>query len=532
MTFDDLPSLLPLAALYAETHYRFRFFPFSLYYRRAPEIIFDAPYRVEPGQPVPVALIVKDGNRFPVRIEEVTLTLRSGNGLPSMPALRRSFRIDEVTTNPLHYYLFEVDPGHLSPGEVALDAQARVRQASRIRIVHNDNYPGLTHSPLRIHLAADPLPSLPDWTAGELHCHTSYGSDQVEFGAPLEVIQRFAAALGHGWATLTDHSYNLDDLPDDYLKRDPALAKWNALWDEADRLNQMDAPCLIPGEELTCRNARGRNVHMIILGNREFLHGSGDGAERWFRTESEWSVGEALARISPQAFAAAAHPLAPTPPLEYLLVRRGSWEASDLAEGRLDGWQIANGEWDEGFRRGYDEWRKALLSGEMRIIFGGNDAHGNFNRFRQVRLPMVRLQEHHRNRFGVVTTRVKAGPKPRPAEVIAALKAGEAVVSDGPALALRRIERPPDGNARPEVEAVWSSSDEFGPVRRVSLFGITRDLEVDFLKERTDDPAGRMPYGGSLRLTVPDGANVRAELETIGKEGRTHRAFTNPILLK
>src|SRR5262245_978724 len=59
-----------LFLLYAETHYHFRFAP-SLLYRRRPEIIADAPYRLEPGHALPILVIVKDAHRFPVALRHV-----------------------------------------------------------------------------------------------------------------------------------------------------------------------------------------------------------------------------------------------------------------------------------------------------------------------------------------------------------------------------------------------------------------------------------------------------------------------------
>ena len=59
--WPDLSWLLPGAVLYAEMHYRWWPLP-SRYFRKEPEILADAPRRVEPGQPLPLLLLVKDAN--------------------------------------------------------------------------------------------------------------------------------------------------------------------------------------------------------------------------------------------------------------------------------------------------------------------------------------------------------------------------------------------------------------------------------------------------------------------------------------
>ncbi|MDP8229292.1 MAG: CehA/McbA family metallohydrolase [Candidatus Electryoneaceae bacterium] len=452
MIGTDILDWLPVTVLYAETHYRFRFFPFSLYFRRQPEIVFDAPYRLEPDQPLPITLIVKDADRFPVTLSEVILNIKTAE-----KSLEQRIQLGTTVSQPFWHRIFDIDVSELPSGIMSVDATAVIesfafpplrsrggvrggkllRKCRRKRIVvRQDNCVGLSHSPLKVFKADDSLPNFPNWYAGELHCHTDYGCDQVEFGAPLPSYQRTAKALGLDWVALTDHSYNLDDLPDDYLHSDPKLVQWHRLHEETKELNRNSDVILIPGEELTCRSAQGRNVHLLILGEPTFLHGSGDGAERWFRTRSELSVEEALHRINPESFAVAAHPLVKIPLLERLLVGRGEWQPSNLQASRLDGWQILNGQWENDFHRGLTAWIESLERGERRYIFAGNDAHGNFNRFRQVSLPMVKLWERDQHLFGRATTRVKVDGILSEQSILSNLKAGHAIISDGPALEL------------------------------------------------------------------------------------------------
>ena len=67
---DFLATVGVIFFLYAETHYRFRFAP-SLLYRRRPEIIADAPHRLEPGQALPLLVIIKDAHLFPATLQRV-----------------------------------------------------------------------------------------------------------------------------------------------------------------------------------------------------------------------------------------------------------------------------------------------------------------------------------------------------------------------------------------------------------------------------------------------------------------------------
>ena len=59
--FSVAPALV---VLYAEVHYKFP--PgFSLLHTDYPEIIADLPWRVEPGQDIPILCLIKDAHNTP-----------------------------------------------------------------------------------------------------------------------------------------------------------------------------------------------------------------------------------------------------------------------------------------------------------------------------------------------------------------------------------------------------------------------------------------------------------------------------------
>ncbi len=522
MIGSDIFELMPLIGLYAETHYRFRFFPFSLYYRRQPEIIFDAPIRIEPNQTIPVSLIIKDADKFPVELVEVRIATTC-NG----QSLSRQFKLDTPIKSPFWHKIFELDVSQLPFGIVSVDSVALVRNRKRFITVHQDNHTGLSHAPLKVLKAVDPLPNLSGWYSGELHCHTSYGTDQVEFGAPLPMYQRTAEAMGLSWVALTDHSYNLDDSLDNYLLNDPTAPKWELLREEAAKLNSTGSVQLIPGEELSCRSDEGRNIHMVILGDQKFLHGTGDDAQDWLKVKSEHSVKNALARIHLNTFAVAGHPFVKIPFLEKLLVNRGEWQSSDLYTSRLDGWQMLNGQWGDEFNRGLTEWGKALDTGRRINIFAGNDAHGNFNRFRQVKLPMVKLWEQKRHLFGRVTTRVKVNDQLSPETIISNLKRGRVIISDGPMVELKVVQNEKEHGSGDEVSlkdggellVCYLSTPEFGKVTSLSFISKNRQQKLSIPND----------YGGKIKLPLEGNQYIRIEMVTHTESGEEHRAYTNPI---
>lgn len=526
MIGSDFLEYIPLTALYAETHYRFRFFPFSLYYRKQPEIIFDAPLRIEPDRSLPVTLMIKDSDKYPISLTTVKLVALSGR-----ERVEQTFELNGQVQESFWHRLFELDVSRLLSGVLTVKATAVIRtRKGKLLHIYQDNHPGLSHKPLSVFKSSDPLPTFPTWYAGELHCHTSYGTDQVEFGAPLESYQRTAEAMGLSWVALTDHSYNLDNRLDNYLLNDPDAPKWNLLREEADRLNQSGTVVLLPGEELSCRSSEGRNIHMLIVGNPEFLRGTGDDAQNWLRTTSEHSVEKAGKLVGDTAFVAAGHPFVRIPLLERLLVNRGEWKRSDLSNPLLDGWQLLNGQWDDEFDRGMQQWIEALDEGRRIYIYAGNDAHGNFNRFRQVKLPMVKLWERDCHLFGRVTTRVFIAGELTQSAIIVALKQGRAVISDGPAIELSVRQDGSLYHSGDEVELSgggqivirYKTSEEFGMVKRLTLHSFNEKKNIDLQNS----------YDGERRIDMFGDKYLRAELHTDTESGESHHAYTNPIWIR
>lgn len=417
--------------LYAEIHYHFKIAPSRLY-RRQPEIIADAPRRLDPQRPLPILLLIKDAHLFPIELLAVEVVIAH------QPALHfKLFNTEEHIAAQWWWRVFHVN----LPNDIRCSVKVNVRITYRCRgklfRCDNDNYRMTSHAPLEVFIADEPLPTLPNFYYGDLHCHTSATNDQVEFGAPLPAMLELARAQGLSFFAATDHSYDLDDFADDYLHNDPELRKWHALQAEIAQLNAQHRNfVIIPGEEVSCGNANGENVHFLVLNHPHFIRGRGDGGEKWLHTKPDHSIGEVLGMLDSEALAFAAHPAVPVPQLESLLLRRGSWSFADLAHTRLNGVQFWNGK-ILGEAEGFAQWRKLLLEGRKLFAIAGNDAHGNFNRYRQVAWPCWSMAENHEHLFGQRRTAVQVRGALTRNNVLAALRTGRACITTGPLLDLQ-----------------------------------------------------------------------------------------------
>ena len=529
--------MLPLLPffLYAETHYRFPYF-FSFLRKGEPGIIADVPHRVEPGHSLPVLILSKDAHLFPCVLKQVRVEIRHGD-LPrqSIDLLMESVALDQK----IYWRVFEIDCSHLE-GWLEIDVALTIESRGRTITYHNDNHRTSSHRPLRVYCSKHPLPRLPGLHLGDPHTHSNYTEDQVEFGAPLTPSRDLSRAMGLSFFCVTDHSYDLDDRIDSYLENDPAFPKWTMQQQEVDSLNAR-APdfVIVRGEEVTCSNTRGQNVHFLIFGQKQFIPGSGDGAEKGLHTGTEHSIPEVLQLKTKNAAAFAAHAQEPVPLLQRLLLGRGIWSAADLENEGLAGLQLINGKIDPGFRSSYSTWVRLLLNGKKLCAIAGNDAHGNFSRYRQIGIPFLTIREREYQLFGKWRTGVFFDGRLSEKEVVSALADGRSIITDGPvaqiAAAFAAIdsethsERVESASLTFRIEA--QSSAEFGELISVKVIAGRGGDAEERVAFHFDGDRG-FSFQQSVSLDRSSLSYLRLEVETsasTSSDQNTHFCFTNPL---
>lgn len=517
--------------LYAEVHYRIAGL-FSRYFKREPEIVADAPLRVRAGTQLPIVVLIKDAHRYPIELTAVTVHLRHPSG--AWLHLSRMFRenIDQPLWHTLLFCPLPDDAGMLT-AEVKIEYSCGKKRRTCI----SDNYRLTYHRPFEVQIDDSPWPRAAGWYFGETHSHTHLSSDQVEFGPPPEVTLPMARAQELDFVALTDHSYDLDDRLDDFLKNDPELPKWRELWETTARLNtQQRDVVFIPGEELSAGNGRGQNVHLLIYNNRRFFEGSGDGAERWLHNRPQHRIAEVLPQLEPPASAIAAHPQIEPPFLQKLLLRRGRWHKADLTAEGLSGAQFWNGDKSAFLHAGLPQWIALLLEGRRLTLIAGNDAHGSFNRFRQIGTPHLSMREEHRELFGEARTGVLIDGALSVAAIVQALNAGRVICTDGPFVA--GVLHTPQGSFRigdtaaapsGELELHIISSPAFGRIVRAEAIIGDCAAQKETRKPLTLPP-GSLQFIDRLKMDLPARGYLRLEVET-QRNGRRFHGFTNPIYL-
>ncbi len=517
---------------YAEIHYRFRYF-FSLLKKREPEIIADVPHRLTLPASLPVLLLVKDAHLYPVTLQKVEVFINAQ-------------KIFEETLHLLireHFFerIFEIPLEDLSEGRKEIHVKIVYRVRNKVRTCWNDNYRQTGHAPLPCYFSHQDLPRPPGWFYGDMHSHSSYTEDQIEFGAGLPTMKRMAQAVGLDFFAVTDHSYDLDDVPGNYLRNDPAFPKWQAFKNEAQKLNaQNRPPVLIPGEEASVGNSRGQNVHLLILNHTGFVRGSGDSGEKWFRFKPEHTLSELPALISGQAMLVPAHPAERVPRVQKLFINRGEWHPDDLQGPFAEYLQWVNGGGAKDITRGLRLWVRMLLSGQKVVPLAGNDAHGHFARTRQIVIPFLLLQERSTHVFGKWKTGLYCSQTPRtPQEILQAIRSGRVFVTNGPFVELTAHlgdETFFAGQSVSQIEAFTVqalSSDEFGPLKAITvIFGnVAQKREQIIWKQNFDR---RQEFSFRKKIALPlSGKNgyIRCQVKTSVNE-EEFTAFSNVIRIR
>jgi hypothetical protein len=400
---------------YAESHYKFRF-PTSPLFKREPELLCDAPFQVVPGEACPLWLVAHDAHLFPVRLHSIDCAWeRPGESVP--------FTLDceQNLNEPFHFLQFFLpEPPHKGAWTLRTKMRYTLLRKNKWKETDRWNYP-MPPEPLRIDFLELPLPKPAGWLAGETHCHTWYSSSQVEFGASPVVLQGAAKACGLDYVFITDHSYDFAWKNSDYMHPTDPEEQFNLLVKEIHELPPY--PHLIAGEEVSCGNSRGENVHLLVLGNQSYIHGQGDGGRRWFNYKPDHSIADVVG-LADGAPCFAAHPKMRMGYLERKILNRGTWHKNDMTSG-IWGLQFWDGVRDFGFEKGRRFWIHELLDGHYLLPLAGSDAHGDLNHYIGMKTPLISLRENREHIFGFVRTVIPE---------MKMLRQGPLYLTEGPAL--------------------------------------------------------------------------------------------------
>ena len=472
---------------YAETHFKFKL-PWSLLYKPWPEIIFDAPFQFVPGVEPYLWIVVRDADRFPTTIKNAEIVLKAR--VQDARSTQDAPQPDIVICKDMNIEVREqmkfvpLALGKIPAGAYEAHCKLTVERNGKTQTFERWNLPRLKPVPLRFKVLNETLPIAPGYATGEMHCHTHYSADHVEYGATPEVLQLAAKAVGLDFVNCTDHAYDFAFTQEDYTKEaDSPVPRFQKLREEIAALpkkdeNGGDMPLMLAGEEVSAGNSKGENVHMTVLAPEGYLPGLGDCGRYWFENRPTRSIKQILNMTEAHCFAA--HPFQQMGLLEKFVFRRGYWKPEDLQlknKHSIRGLQFWNGIRDEGFKLGREFWINELSKGNYLLPIGGNDAHGDLNSMTAVNLPLISLKHTRAHIFGNVRTVIKVGSRKSEvgsnakqefpltlADINAAFTADNCYITDGPALWWERNDNGITFHAR-------SNKETGGGFRYIRIYG-------------------------------------------------------------
>ncbi len=505
--------LFPFIFSYAEIHYNLKYF-YPKYYLKLPEILFDLPKRIikNSNNEIPLLLIIKDADLFPITIKNIEINIFNKKKTEKI-----YLDFSEKISTKYFSKIFQISvPLNFIDTFLKVNVNFTVWSKGKKRVFINDNYIGLEENPFTFFYSKRKLPFPKNWFAGEPHYHSNYTSDQVEFGADIHSTKVLAKAMGLSWFFVTDHSYDLDDYENDYLKNDPRLRKWEKMKQDCKNEDSNELRVLF-GEEVSIGNKKNRNVHLLAIQNKKFIQGKGDGAEIWFRNKPDRKIKEIPKLISKKNLFIAAHPNEEVPFMQYLTLRRGNWSPEDYGNGEITHLQLINSDVKNDITKNIFYWKKLLLSGKKFYLIAGNDSHGNFNFMKQIKIPFKKLFISKKQIFGNFMTVFKYH-KNKP---INGLKNGCIIVSNGPFINFSLMASNKEfyiGDSIKEgvyiINIEKKTSLEFGEIRSVTLLhGDLEQNKEDKIYLKTGD-----------KIKVKKKSYLRMELITTNG-----LAFTNPI---
>ncbi len=529
------------ALLYAETHFRFSGWTPSFLFRRVPEVLFDAPARIAPERDLPILLIINDLVKYPATVSEVVIALSGGERTRVVLHTTDIEQYRRPTPLPhQRIYLFSIQRDTLPDTVFYLNAKAVISQGETTSIILNDNLVTTRKSALCVHPATDSFPGASYCWYGDLHAHSCFSESHVEFGPPVSVIDAMAFAYGLDFAAVTDHSYDLACSTDNYLISDKDVSRWSLLRKEF--ANSDFRTLLLMGEEVSALNSRGKAVHLGVLGCEEYIPGVRDGARRNALKNNTLSIGDALdIAARNQAVAFAAHPGARPGLLQRLFLGRGRWRFSDFSSD-IEHIQAANGDFSREWYRTRALWIKLLLAGRRLALVAGNDAHGDYNRYRNLGVPFFAVSEQFDRHFGRCRTGVYSDRScdSSPRALLERLKNGATFVTDGPFIGLCNDRNPLSSlagatissQAAHEAELYCAGGLEYGmPVLARVFKGNYATQRETMIAIHSLDGKQRAHWLSFGRIDAANGY-IRAEVECQDSQGNRSFAATSPCYIE
>jgi len=535
------------------------------------DIFADAPWRINPGNEIPILFEIKDSDENDYPLSEIRVYDNSNGNL--IKTFDSEFELDGdscdfgLTTGfkNIHQDLW-YKIGYVNPDDFTKDKNGDISiKVSFDAKTWCDPLDFDIHDFLTVTVADDTLPNIDNWYYGDTHFHSQYTDNFVESGGPIEATKIISNVMGIDWVTITDHSFDLDDEALDWADFGGATDKWSSLNNEASSYSD-DTFKAIVGEEISVNNSyrnddypNGKYIHLLAYDIDDFIEGEGADS-KWPMSESgqKFSLNSVVESINNQGgFSYAAHPVSQPPHdtagyVNNYYLSKGDWLEEDYNVEGLTGleiWNTKTGDWESNINEGIIQWKNLLKLGYHIYIEGGSDAHGDYNKGRTITTTAffeLSDVEENENAFAKVRTLVYTEDFSN-SGILNALRNGNSIMTDGPVVVFditnENDKKAIIGNKiigdQLTLNVEWKSTSEFGDINGIYFFRGTigeEEIELSDLNFAPNNKYGKKSFNINSYLLLEKDSYIRVVATTqmrINKNGlvESFRAYTNPIFI-
>lgn len=496
-------------------------------------ITIDAPYRVEPGQPVPLICRFQHSQVIPFVIDSISIKIsQSGTKIGHASLLKNPVDIQTSFWRKVFY----VDIPEKSNGVLKVEAMMKINVNGKTKKIRIGTVAGGSKS-LFVYRSKELLPKLSNYYIGDFQFFNCLSPEEKLTQKSLSESARVAKSMGLKFFTTTDTLHNGSKAGNG----SNGNGSWERFKESLEIWNQKSDLVILPGEKIVCKNCSNRDIDLLVLNYSKSVSGSANGNGKHAHKKPAMRLKEVVGSVTAKALTFAVRPVRKLTFLDKWLLGKGIWSKPDLSLSGLTGIQVNNAPDYNSLGLEIKKWTDVLLKGERKIIITGSEYSDSLNGGNGYKVSSKSggiPQIMQKARTGVLCK------QPATADtIIASLERGNSVITNGPLMDFTvkndtgvktRLGGEIEGSSF-EVKFKAVSTPEYGPLLNLKIFAGDIKSGVEELIFTSNYVNERFSVNGEFHVEPRSNSGyLRGELRSrkIDDKENTSYCLTNPVWIK
>ncbi|MCH7782301.1 hypothetical protein IID62_04480 [candidate division KSB1 bacterium] len=498
-------------------------------------ITIDAPYRIEPCQPVSLIFRFQNAHIIPFCIDSISVKIgQPGKIFGPVSVLKKPVEIQTSFWQSVFY----VDIPENLNGVLKVEAVMKIHVNGKTKNIRVSPAAG-GNKTLFVYRSRESLPSLSNYYFGDFHFYNCLSPDEKLTQKSLSESAGIARSMGLKFFTATGSSHNGSNGEDG--ENSNGSGSWEGFKKALETWNQKSDLVVLPGEKIVCKNYRNRDIDLLVLNYTESISGTANENEKHAHKKPEKRLKEVVGSVAAKALTFAVRPVKKLTFLDRWLLRKGIWGKPDLTLTGLTGMQVNNIPDYNSLSLEIRKWTEVLLKGKRTIIITGSDTQnslngGNGNRVSSNSGGSPRVSQKARN--GILCKQPATAAK-----IIASLERGNSVITNGPLMDFT-VKNESGGKSLLGGEIEGSSfvvkykavsTPEYGPLLNLKIFAGDIKAGVEELIYTANYDNDRFSVDGKFNFEPRSNQGyLRGELRSgkIDDKEITSYCLTNPVWIR